>query len=94
MIDKIMGGIIFTLFVLVICFIFVFIGWGIFSEVSMDKNCLKEIGGDYCEEKNMIFNNRIWLDFSGWEFSCYEDERSVDEMVFRFTEEEMEGCKK
>jgi len=71
-----------------------------YNEIKMDDSCLEEIAKDYCSEKGFIYKgliySKFWQDIvelkCEWQFSCYENNRSLDEKEFRFTEEEIKRC--
>jgi len=78
------GGIIVVGIIVIIGFCFVY---GIISFQTDD--CLNKIAENYCEENGMYFGEMSFP--SG--FVCMEDKRSLDFKLYKFLEEEKEGCK-
>lgn len=58
-----------------------------------DRDCLKEIAEDYCEDNDMSLYKVGYRLVSGGVFMCREDERSLGFKVYRFLEDEIEECK-
>ena len=84
-------GILHILFIIVILIISYLFYTG-FIDV-MNKDCAEEIAKNYCESKRLIFGEEYARNVYGFEFSCFDDERSVDEVFFKYTEEEIKKCK-
>ena len=56
------------------------------------KPCLENIAADYCESNNLIFEKAYRN--GGERFICKIDERALDNLYFKFTDEDKNECYK
>ena len=57
-----------------------------------NSECLVSIAKEQCSEMGMVYE-KVWWNFKPV-FMCNEDGRSMESQMFKFLEEEIEGCKK
>jgi len=84
-------------FVITIIIVLIVIGSAIFlvmGENGYDEMCLRNIAVEYCDEKGLMFKEVIIIKTMHPFFVGKEDFRSFDSKKFKFTNEELEGCKK
>ncbi len=57
------------------------------------NECLQNIAKRYCEGETYVFD-RLWNSQEGKVFVCFENERDVKGITFKFMDEELERCEK
>jgi len=57
-----------------------------------NSDCLISIAKEDCSERGMVYEKVLWV--LKPVFMCNEDGRSMESQMFKFLEEEIEGCKK
>jgi len=62
----------------------------IMPEIKYDKNCLENYAITYCESQNLTYS--ITPMVGKMRFSCRTDERTRNDLVFWFTNKEVEEC--
>ncbi len=85
--SKLVGFVLGTIFFLLIGYI----GYCIYIDLSIDKDCLEKIAEDNCKDNNLYYSSIGYR--SIWVYWCptYKNQMSSD--FFKFTDKELGECK-
>ncbi len=81
-------------FVVVLLLLLSVLVWVVLPNQQFKKNeCLQNIAKRYCEGETYVLD-RLLVKQEGKVFVCFENERDLKGLTFKFMDEELERCEK